>query len=297
MGILSKLPIEYRRLVDAGKFFGSPTRAVRLREERAAGKVIEAPKPLRDRLVDKMVHVEVGPCGVAKYRNMAAEQHPRRKNWDGVRPAKSLEHGWRVTEIDNGRYSSRCKYTHWTYRIHVVSAAWIASPTRLWWRFADHPPVTIAAPRGYVWGSDAHGIKLYAKRRPAMDYHPDSDDLESGPKHCVKMLRELAANRAAVAREKRHAASAVRKAEREGLRLCMADSIRAGNCRAGTLSWAESHGFSRDPGIHVRPSDVLKRANGDYHRVALVVQVGLRRHRQEMERGYALLQDHTLQGG
>ena len=64
---------------------------------------------------------------------------------------------------------------------------------------------------------------------------------------------------------------------------------RGGLLRISRLS---SRRHDLDPRRHYAPTQLLALANGDTRRVAAVVSVALRRHREEMARGYALLSDH-----
>lgn len=157
----------------------------------------------------------------------------------------------------------------------------------------------ILAPRGYRWDIDQHGLMLVGA---AGEYHPTAgellDDVATGGKGklIAQALKNAAATRkAAKAEAKRKAkqqANMLRLAEREGATVCLADSRRAGNCLAGSEAWARQHGL--DPRRHYAPSEVLRLANGDAGRVSIVVAMAIRRHREEMERGYANLADHAV---
>jgi len=146
-------------------------------------------------------------------------------------------------------------------------------------------------PKGYRWDRDRNGMRLVSLTIADKDYHPNSDDLRDYSKRAIlAVINERYAARQNAKRAAVADAKAVRKAEKEGAMICLRDSLKAGNCEAGTRAFAGRHGL--DPRRHYSPTELLKIANGDSHRVRLAVAVGLRRHRQEMGRGYALLADH-----
>jgi len=231
-------------------------------------------------------------------RGMA--EHPRRKNWRSSLSGRGMCPVDAIT-INCGRYSSRCTYTKYEYQVIVRSCARVRPGFLLYW-LADEPMRRIKAPHGYRWDEDATGVRLVSIARPADDYHVDSHDLsECSPRQLAAKLRENALIRRREARERaareraaklsaKQEARILRTAEREGATVCVRDSVNIGNCEAGTRSWAKNHGL--DASRHYRPSEVLALANGDGRRVALVVSAALRRHRVEMDRGFALLADH-----
>lgn len=90
-------------------------------------------------------------------------------------------------------------------------------------------------------------------------------------------------------KEKSRYLSHIKQAQKEGVMVCIGDSLRAGNCRVGTESWGQQFGLS--PKEHYRPNYLLKLAPKD-KRVALVVAQAIRRHRMEMERGYGIVSEH-----
>jgi Arc/MetJ-type ribon-helix-helix transcriptional regulator len=104
--------------------------------------------------------------------------------------------------------------------------------------------------------------------------------------------REDRAKLRATEQERKEACARIRRAEKEGCLVCLADSLKAGNCRGGSESWARRHGI--DPMAHTLPSVLLAKANGEYRRVSLVVTVALRRHEREMRQGYADLSEHYV---
>jgi hypothetical protein len=283
----------YQQLRNAGKLFGTIKRAVQLRENRNAVAFSENTDSMgvRGRHTHYLTPVPFGsprPDVIDDAVEAIRSQHPRRRNWI---PAAASVGETRCETIDNGRYSSRCTWNHYTYHPFIHCCA-RSLGSILWFKLLDRPARKLRAPMGYRWDTDDLGIRLVSNRDGA-DYHPTAHDLIQGPMHCSRMLRENRKQRKAEARKVRHELAAIRKAEKRGLLVCLHDSIRAGNCRAGSESWARQHGI--DPARHHGPSGLLAAANGDTHRVALVVQAAMRRYQHEMRQGYSLLSDHGIE--
>lgn len=231
---------------------------------------------------------------------------PRAKNWRS--PSATSGKTWerRVSVKPRGGWTS------YEYEHHIESWG-VVSPTgsKLYYQIHHASGLrkgVLKAPRGWKWNVDANGIRLRTKATNSgmADYHPSASEiLNCSLPQLRKLARDNQAKRKALLAEfakkekakqesQEAAERAIKRAESEGATVCLADSLRAGNCLAGTQQWASRHGF--DFNRHYKPSDVLAKANGDTHRVALVVNVALRRHKLEMERGYADLEDHQIKG-
>lgn len=145
--------------------------------------------------------------------------------------------------------------------------------------------LTIPAPEGHRWEIDQHGIAL-VRTADRCEYHPDAGDLIRGADLPAIIQRNEERRQLELTRIR------AEMAEVDGVWICLADSLRAGNCRAGSLSWtADNHVDSR---VHHRASDILPLAiNGSAQRVRIAISAAARRHRQEMERGYCDLADHV----
>lgn len=146
----------------------------------------------------------------------------------------------------------------------------------------------VSLPDGYAWSVDQHGLRAIRQNSPADDYHPEAGDLIAGGAAIVQKLeahRELRlAERARLIAE---------AADADGVWVCLADSVRAGNCRRGSSAFAEKHGL--DIARHYPALEILDRGNGDTGRVRLAISAAIHRHRAEMSRGYADLAEHTIQ--
>lgn len=281
-------PIEkYRRLKRAGKLHGTIKRAVALREARDAVAKVKDPLllPLARRPSRLKVVVPLRGQEARRVCMSLKETRPRVSNWDTRVPTTDVSY---VQPVNHGNYSSRVKYDRWSYRPRIQSYG-ILHGKELIYRF-NGSRFVLKAPRGYAWGRDENGIKLYVKRHPKIDYHPHSQDLLDGVKVMKSMLWANHETRKQLARKEKQHRDAVKRAAREGAHVCLSDSLVAGNCYSGSYSWAKRHGL--EPTEHYTPQQVLAKANGDAARVAVVVTVALRRHIKEMERGYCVLAEH-----
>jgi len=140
-----------------------------------------------------------------------------------------------------------------------------------------------------VWDVDANGLRIVSEASGA-DYHPTAADVVRGDAS-REMLRKLHANEAARARIQRDEKDdAQRTAD---VYVCLADSIRAGNCLAGSQAWAERAGM--DLQAHYRAAEVRLRG-GSEPRVRLAITAARMRHEREMYQGYAVLAEHSLTG-
>ena len=147
----------------------------------------------------------------------------------------------------------------------------------------------VELPEGYLWGCDANGLRAYRVASPADDYHPSASDLLGwGAGAGSAIVRRLVANREQ--RELMRAAEVVRAASDAGVFVCLADSLRAGNCRAGTLAFGARHNL--DPARHYEAPELLTIANGEASRVRLAVTAARLRHVRELSAGVCVLAEH-----
>ncbi len=121
-------------------------------------------------------------------------------------------------------------------------------------------------------------------------YHPTASEILEGVDELKDLARSARAKRIELAKQAKADAKAVKKAEEVGVMVCLADSLRAGNCRAGSENWARNHGF--DTRRHYTPAELLAMANGDTRRVALVCLAATRRTIAELSRGFSVVADH-----
>ena len=142
----------------------------------------------------------------------------------------------------------------------------------------------LVLPLGMRWEIDANGIKAVAGPD---DYHPTMADCLAG----VGIIAEkLAANK--ITREKLAAEKLADAAEMAGVFVCVRDSLRAGNCLAGTQSFAQRHNL--DCRRHYSAPEILAQANGDESRVRLAIRAAISQHKIDCERGYSVIDEHCL---
>jgi hypothetical protein len=179
-----------------------------------------------------------------------------------------------------GRWEGYERATHDNF---VRSFAIIQSDRVLDYAF-HKTEVTVTLPEGFRWDVDQYGIRVL-HRNGVDDYHPDAGELLNNDYTVCERLERNAERRMLT-----RAMEVSAKAASEGVFVCLADSVRAGNCRAGSVAFAERHGI--DPSKHYHAPELLDMANGEAGRVRLAITAAILRHRKEIERGYALLEEH-----
>lgn len=177
-------------------------------------------------------------------------------------------------------------YSRATHDNYVRSFALIRADDPRTVDFAFHvTEVAVTLPDGR-WDVDANGLRAVCGPD---DYHPTAPELLA--KNCaetiVGKIRANAETRAKFAAEKLAEA-----ADMEGVYVCIADSLRAGNCLAGTQNFAALHNI--DCRRHYQALEILRQANGDESRVRLAIRAAISRTREENERGFANLSDHKI---
>ena len=146
--------------------------------------------------------------------------------------------------------------------------------------------ITVTLPEGIRWDIDVNGLRAVRGRD---DYHIDADDLlMADPLAQITLLLD----KNAALRRETELRQAAEQAENEGVYVCLADSLRAGNCRAGSESFASRHHL--DTRKHYPALELLKQANGDGQRVKLAITAAKLRHSREMAQGFALLTEHQM---
>lgn len=183
-----------------------------------------------------------------------------------------------------------CGYTRAVHDNYVRSFAVIVDPQTLDYVF-HCTRVQVTLPDGYRWHYDQNGLRAIREASPADDYHPTAHCLlaKYAATHIVRRLEDLRERREAM-----RAATTVEAARAAGVWVCLADSLRAGNCLQGTLAFGERHGLDRSR--HYEAPELLAIANGDASRVRLAVTAARLRHEREVEAGVCQLKDHQVQG-
>jgi hypothetical protein len=273
----------YQKFEQLGKLTGTVAGCMRKWEARQANK----PQPYTSRSLQhiakraKPVLVPLGDYGQSALDERRSQD--RRVLWSYAEAG--LVRG-AYTTGSNSDWKKRS-----TLQRYLVIESWAKVGSSRIEYHCDGHVFTIKAPRGYRWDSDENGLMLFGRDG---DYHPTADDLLAAPTDkCRAMIAKIknnAAIRKQAMKKAKQQLAMVKRAEREGARICLADSLRAGNCRVGSTNWARNHNL--DPAQHYKPSQVLALANGDASRVAIVAAAAIRRHQQEMDRGYCMLSEH-----
>lgn len=276
----------YSQLRAQGKLHGTIANAIEKWEKRRAIAAIPGPKKGRFAkqmaLMRKPVIVTLGHRIAEEKLSAAKARHPRLREWS--LGAKAGEKSYMREIGDNSNRRKRSTFQ----RGIVVQSVGQRLTAKVAELHLDGSEYRYTLPRGYRWKRDQLGLSI--SDRQGNDFHPTASDLLDGIKHCISRLKENAAARKMSQRKAKQELRMVRVAEREGARVCLRDSLFAGNCYAGSQAWALSHELN--PSEHVKPSRLLALANGDASRVAIVVAQAIRRHRAEMAQGFCELARH-----
>lgn len=169
-------------------------------------------------------------------------------------------------EIDNGRYSSRCTWHKISYRLRIQSSVQISSTGRTARYTVDCGrgcnrgirTGELRAPRGWQFvGIADDGPKICRIGDTDTDYHFAASDLIAGK--TGSDLARLARHNA----ETRRTSAKLSALEAKSDPLVMVqDSLRAGNCPAGTLAFAAAGGIRADRHYSAVRASVLRRLAG-----------------------------------
>ena len=255
---------------------------------RAAG--YKMPGLARD--VQKMHLIPLGARDAESARSAARANHPRRQNWGDARPSAGPT-AWGATINEAFQYKGKHKgRTGYTYHPTMQSAARISNDGSLLSAIIGHTDgttakravYTLAAGRGCQWQSDANGVRL-VRIADGADYHPNSYEIRAGRAAIIATLRERADTRKKAAAAAKRDAKIIAAACKDGVWVCLSDAVAAGNCRAGTESFARRHNL--DIRRHYRAEELPREQGDTSRRVALAILAAQRRQARDMERGYA----------
>ena len=227
--------------------------------------------------------IPLGPQDAGTTSTVVRDKYRRLKNWNPPAATTDRTRNRHYQVRDEGRYSLQCTYTHYTYTPCLLSAGRVSPDGSVLGAVIDTGTYTLLAPRGYRWGIDVNGIRLYRAARPDDDYHPTSDDVRAGSRHIAAQLRTHAEIRRTARRAKRQQDSLTRLACAHGVWVSVVDSRAAGNCLAGTLAYCDRHGLVRSK--HYR-AEVLLRAE-DSARVRAAIAAAQTRQLTDWVRGYS----------
>jgi len=282
---------KYSELRAKGRLYGTLKRARELARRRASACFQRTPPPLT--VEARTVVIPLSGALSAELVQWSHDLHPLRSNWE--HPAASTSRGRRVCEIDNGRYSSRCTYTLWTYRPETRCCGRACGRWLLW--FCEDQRRWLRAPRGWVFGQDRLGLYVVrrSEKRIRYRFHFDSASLRS-----IRTLHNAALdhehNQRAADREQRERKRRQREREAEiqramgvGVYVGLRDSVRAGNCPAGSRTWAKNHGLDARQYYPIAVIRRLANVNGNRHQVERACEAAIDRTVRDMERGFCEL--------
>jgi hypothetical protein len=200
-----------------------------------------------------------------------------------VRRESCYEHAAGETTWKNGRPVSYERATNDTL-IESYAAVYGSTARQMYCgRVLTHRP-----PQGYKFEIDAQGLKLVSRDDADDDYHMTARELYlSHGTDYQSLIAEIDKNRER--RAQLRAVALADAADADGVYVCAADSLRAGNCKAGTQNWITQRHLSTTK--HYKAAEILRLI--DSQRAALVIASAIRRHKTEMRQGYADLSKHS----
>lgn len=230
----------------------------------------------------------------------------RIKNWRTAEPTLGKS---RIESENMGPYSRSCTFTKYLYTRKVESWGYFVSNKYVYVRIETKDGIiskVCKAPRGWRWELDDLGIKIVKVSNTSIEIHPTASHfigIARRYKHGMGQLLELARllylQRRKLQKESRleqlkesDFIKSIRKAQSQGMRVCLIDSLKAGNCYAGTKTFARKNGLEEN--LHYPPVKIyyLLQKTGD-RRIRNALVYALRRHEKEMTQGFANLCDHV----
>lgn len=236
---------------------------------------------------------------------------PRKKNY--VDHNEAIFKRSNLKTNSHGRYSSQCKYERFSYTIQVQSFGYMVNKNTLYFRTDTDQGIisrVIKAPRGFHFAIDHLGFKIQSNAIKSMDYHFTAIDLlpyaikkndyKSGQlmvaiaKSNYKARKQVDLKSAIFSPDPKKVNKVIREAERLQVQISIVDSIKAGNCLSGTQVWAMRNHMNTNGHYQIQSiTDKLDGENRD--RVKIVILRAIERTKNELARGFSLLQDHYLE--
>lgn len=271
----------YQRLRKAGKLYGTIRRAMTLSNDRRNRKYTKKHKPL-----------EPIPFGdfEAAVDQMARTERSRLQNWEDAEP-DTIHRTIHVEEVDNGKYSGRCTYTHWTY-IPRLRCCGICTQEQILWFFGA-VRYRLRCPNGWQFGRDNLGLYIVRRTetRRQWRYHFVASELESKTTLRKVAIEHEQRQREAVKLDKQRQRDTVvhqkyiKLAEKVGIYVGVRDSVKSGNCAAGTRQWVQSNGLLARKYYAI---DVIRRIAKSGYRLEInrTIEAATYRTIRDLERGY-----------
>lgn len=226
------------------------------------------------------------PCSDAMLQNCPEyvavnNNRDRRLRWKQAEPTVERIPGKVKVRIheEQAEYAKSCQWFH-IYRNHIITyQSYVAfSKRRMVWVFMGKVR-KFRLPDGYIFADDKNGVKIMSVKNNEYDYHFSGSDLVHGHaimrmihklKENAKIRKSNQKNKEKMEREKEKSLwKTVKYLEKKKRMITMMDSLRSGNCEAGTRVFARNHNLSV---VGVRANllyRVYKRVNDVYlkHRI------------------------------
>lgn len=136
-------------------------------------------------------------------------------------------------------------------------------------------------PDGYVFSHDQYGNKI-VELKTKIEYHYDKEELKRGIDYILEKLKLAYEQRLKSKQENRKNEYIWNIAIKSKARVTFDDSINAGNCKAGTLSFCEHHKLNPNKSYPI--SYILKIANkNEKSRVRLACWEAIKRFQMEKQ--------------
>jgi hypothetical protein len=275
---------KYSKLRSEGKLNGTLKACRAKAAERAARKAIKK-QP-------RLCVIPLGDLTEAQTKVEAQRLNARIQNWEGrtIEQNSLKSKSVNIVATNHGRYSSRCTYNRYTYRPAIRSCGAVTARRLLW--FCGGEFGKIAAPRGWRFGRDINGLFIArVNGTDAMNrYHFLMDDVKGGAaglRSAALAHEEKQRKAAADKKAKQKAGKLLDVARSLGVWVRVSDSLRSGNCAAGTMSFARSHNL----GTVAVPAVILQRISGSvvgYQReqIARAISYAEQRSAEDLARGF-----------
>lgn len=279
------------KLARRGKLSQPLEAALAVREQRK----LNPPMAPVDRLDRRWIALPISD-GTAAAMVAVAKTQCKKRVFHDVRPTLKREDHGKIGQRTEWEKYGRRSYPRNVNTLQIYSCAY-ASKSAVIAHVGDKKR-TLKARKNYVFGVDEYGIYIAraGAESDADKYHPTGEELLRGNAALIKALSAIKKQRKeALAAEKERAKEAAArrkalpKARKYGITVCFRDSIRAGNCAAGTLTFGDRHGLER--GRHY-PLKLIEKLSERKPEVKRVIQHAIERAAKEMATGVCWLADH-----
>lgn len=209
---------------------------------------------------------------------LAKKQYPRYQNWLDAEATKHIDKILSIVDTIKNRYS------HYkpTYNHIPIYKSYCRYHKNILCAIIGNDKFVLKSPRGYSWVHDYNGVKLQ-HNKTKNDYHFDTDDVFAGIDTIVAKLQQLAEKRKQQIIAAKKEAAILKNACKNGVWVCLQDSLKSGNCKVGTLSYIRRYNLDEKKHYKI---DKLPKDNNDSKRIALAALSAQRRQIKEFNQGF-----------